>query len=447
MKKILYIIALLLFTSLTSCNRDEPHYTANDDIIILDEDTDKDPNVGVVLGFDTEGVTSTDIEDLNVFFFDSSEKLTRHNYFSSMTEVAYTKLLMESGEYTAFAVFNTEEDFLGQVTRSSDLPDLSLSELISKVNGYYEDESIYPNMLTGMTQASVDGSVTQAIITITDEPVTDNITTVSLDLVYPSSDLPAYTKSSSTPILRAVVELYQSGTTNRMYRKTYTYGDDMTLTLTSGDYDVRVWSDFTLDTDTDLYYNSEQTNNISILSKEGYTANSDYKDAFAGVSTLTTNGAEMNHTHTLKRPFAKYQIVATDVEEYEKIRERRGYPELNDLVIEITYEGFFPTAYNMVDAVLCGADTGYSFDSNTSNATATEVTLATDYVLVNGKESSVSVTIHIKDSKGKTISKVSGNKIEYKANHLTTISGNFLTAGKGGIDIDTSWDDDFNVTF
>lgn len=442
MKKILYIICALL---VISCDK-TPHLQESDQYIILDEDAGSDPTVGVVLGFDTDGVTSTDIEDLNVFFFDESEKLTRHNYFSSMTEVAYTKLLMESGEYTAFAVFNTEEDFLTQVTKSTDLPELYLSGLISKINGYYDDDT-YPNMLTGMTQVSVDGSITQAIITITDEPVTDNITVVSLDLVYPSSDLPAYTKSSTTPTLRAVVELYQSGTTNRMYRKTYTYGEEMTLTLTSGDYDVRVWSDYTLDKDTDLYYNSEQTNNISILSKEGYTANTDYKDAFAGVSTLTTDGAEMNHTHTLKRPFAKYKIIATDVEEYEAMRESRGYPELDDLSIEIIYEGYLPTAYNMVDAILCGADTGYSFNSEITGATDTEATLATDYVFVNGSGSSVSVTIYIKDADGNTISAVSGNTIEYKADYLTTISGGFLTAGKGGITIDTDWGGDFNVTF
>ncbi len=443
MKKILYTAILLLF--FISCSRDELHFQKSDDFIVLDEDTDKDLYTGIILGFNTDNVSSTIFENLNIFFFDNSEKLIRHNYFTSMIDVACTKFLMENGEYTIFAIFNTEEDLLEQLTTGADETEFYLSALIDKVSEYYENET-YPNMLTGITQASVENNITQAIITISDEPATDNITTVSLDLVYPSADMPAYTRSS-TPSLRAVIEFYKSGTTTLVSRKTFASTDEMTFILTSGDYDIRVWSDYTLDKDTDLYYNSEQTNNISILSKEGYTANSDYKDAFAGVSTLTTDGAEMNYTHTLKRPFAKYRIVATDVEEYEEMRERRGYPELDDLSIEIVYEGYLPTAYNMVDAILCGADTGYSFDSEITGATDTEATLATDYVFVNGSGSSVSVTIYIKDAEGNTISAVSGNTIEYKADYLTTISGGFLTAGKGGIDIDTSWDGDFNVTF
>ena len=58
------------------------------------------------------------------------------------------------------------------------------------------------------------------------------------------------------------------------------------------------------------------------------------------------------------------------------------------------------------------------------------------------------MNIIFKDAQGNTVSGVNGVKINYKAGYLTTISGDFLTAGKGGVDIDTSWEDnEFNIEF
>ncbi len=193
MKRILYIILVLL---VAACDK-TLHFQTGEDYIITEQDQGKDPNKGVVVGFNTNGVTSTAINDLHIFFFDESEMLSRHNYYVEMEEVALEKMLMESGAYTIFTVFNTEEDLLDALTRSSELPSLSLSQLIDRVNGYYE-EVTYPEMLTGMVQHSVGNSVEQVTITVTDEPVTDVVTAVSFELTYPSSDMPAFTKSGST---------------------------------------------------------------------------------------------------------------------------------------------------------------------------------------------------------------------------------------------------------
>ncbi len=442
MKKILYISLLLLFS--ISCDRTEPHFQQDEELIIPEQDAGKDPNKGVVVGFNTDGVSSTAINDLHIFFFNQNEMLSRHSYHTQMEQVALEKMLMESGAYTLFTIFNTEEGLLDALTRSSALPPLSLSQLIDRVNGYYEDDT-YPEMLTGMVQHSVGNSIEQVIVTVTDEPILDVVTEVSFELTYPSADIPAFTRSGSTHIRRAVVELFKSGTKTLVSRKEFATTDEMKFTLTNGTYDARIWSDYTYNIKEDLYYNTSKTDNIHILSKSPYIGNSDYKDAAAKAVTISTDTP--NNPVELKRPFAKYQIVATDVEEYEAMKDRRGYPNIADLDIEIIYEMYFPDAYNMTTGELSGSDTGYQFDSRTSDPTATEVTLATDYVFVNGASSSVTVTIHIKDAEGETISKVMGNKFEYKAAHLPTISGNFLTAGKGGIDIDTSWGPDINVEF
>ena len=67
-----------------------------------------------------------------------------------------------------------------------------------------------------------------------------------------------------------------------------------------------------------------------------------------------------------------------------------------------------------------------------------------DFVLTNGEESFVTVTVQMTNKHtGEAISTVSGIKIPYKRGHLTTVSGHFLTAGKtaGGVQVDTEWND------
>ena len=78
------------------------------------------------------------------------------------------------------------------------------------------------------------------------------------------------------------------------------------------------------------------------------------------------------------------------------------------------------------------------------------VELASDWVLVNGAASSVRLTITITSNDGTVVARTQGVEVPYRRGRLTTVSGNFLTAGYGGggVDIDTDWDDDtFEVGF
>lgn len=78
-----------------------------------------------------------------------------------------------------------------------------------------------------------------------------------------------------------------------------------------------------------------------------------------------------------------------------------------------------------------------------------EVLVGSDWVLVNGTESLVNVTVTVTDNQGNTLCRASGVQINYRNSHLTTVYGNFLTAGinKGGIDINTEWSGIYNVWF
>ena len=61
----------------------------------------------------------------------------------------------------------------------------------------------------------------------------------------------------------------------------------------------------------------------------------------------------------------------------------------------------------------------------------------------------VDVRVETTDGNGKVVARADGIRIHYKRGYLTTVRGDFLTAGTsgGGIDIDTEWDGEYEVEF
>ncbi len=436
MKKALYIIAFII--SLTSCQRDEPIY---DMLITTDEDIGKETNSGIVIGFDTQDIDHNIFDNLHIFIFDHEDRLTRHNYHTDMEQVALERKLLDNGQHTIFAVFNTNEGLLEQITTDSE--SLYFSDFIYRID-QIQASGDYSFMLTGVSRHVLADGISQLIIHVTNEQIATYLTSLTLDLIYPSNTLPPYTKSDKLS-LRSVVEVFQSGTNTKILSRYFDNTTPKTLVLNPGVYDIRVWSDYSQNSNTDLYYNTSDTKNVTILSQKDYTANSDYKDAFAKEVTVTVSDKPNQVAEVaLIRPLAKYRIEAIDVEEFYAKHDSLA---LEDLHIEVVYEGFFPTAYDMTIPALSGADINYKFNGSISQTENKTATIATDYIMVNGKESSVIVSVYVRTKSGYLISSVQGILIAYKSGHLTTISGNFLTSGQGGISIDTEWDDDFNIYF
>ena len=155
----------------------------------------------------------------------------------------------------------------------------------------------------------------------------------------------------------------------------------------------------------------------------------------------------------LQRPLAKYRLIAKDVENYRKLMEANPdiYPPLKNLTVKVQYEGYFPSGFNVSTGRPNDAVGGISYSqvSLHYNDVDNEVLLGDDWVLVNGTESLVNVTVNVTDNLGNTLCRASGVQINYRNSHLTTVYGNFLTAGisQGGVDINTEWNGIYNVWF
>ena len=328
-----------------------------------------------------------------------------------------------------------------------------------------ENGGAYPNLLTASTQTEVKaGEVNQLFLELTDGTSGIHLSTVRLSLSVPGLDLPAYTTTraggDSKP-LHCVAEVYQAGTNNRIHRRVQecalqsdgTYLAE--LSLMPGDYDLHLWADWN-----GGYYNADDLGKVLVLT-DCYVANgeTDKKDAYYSTTTLSvpsspTGGVE--GAVSLVRPFAKYRLIATDVEAYYNLIEKgEALPDIEDLQVRVTYEGFFPTGFNVAtgkpnDAL--NTDIHYTSVPTVAEGYDAKVNrqVGADFVLTNGEESFVTVTIQMVDTNtGETVATVQHVKIPYKRGHLTTVTGHFLTAGKttGGVQIDTEWGEDIVIEF
>ncbi len=442
-KLLLYIIVVFIIA--TGCDK-TLHETD-----IIPPDGSKS---AVIITLNNEGVDNKPLNDAHIYFFNEKEILTSHNYYPKMTDLALDRVLTGNGSYTVFAILNTEENLSPYTKAEENI--INIQDFMLWVSTL---DKKYENLLTGALKYEVKNGINNVSINLQKGSEGAEVALVTLNLTFPQPLLPEYiaekSKADGEQVkLRTIIEVYKRGTGNRILRKseyaipTETEGVyTKTITLPKGEYDIRIWGDYTQQENLDYHYNTEDLKNVKILPKESYIANTDTRDGFAYATTINIGKEDIIENITLHRPLAKYKIVANDVEEYEQMREKRGYPPINELIIQISYAGYFPAGYNVTDGTLTASLDGYKFRSWITENDNKNTTIAKDFVLVNGKESSVVVNIMIKDAQDNIISGVKGVNINYKAGHLTTIKGNFLTAGKGGMDIITSWEGEHNVEF
>ncbi|MEG2613210.1 MAG: hypothetical protein RR971_06955, partial [Alistipes sp.] len=205
----------------------------------------------------------------------------------------------------------------------------------------------------------------------------------------------------------------------------------------------------------DKWYETTSLQAIKLLhTDKTYTAGSDSREVFYSTGRITAAGDAMTAAFVTERPQAKYTIITNDLARYKELMAANPdkYVPLSDLSVSILYEGFLPCGFNVLTQKPNDSDTGFKTNPNllpAVGATDTEVAIGSDYVFVNGTTSSVTVTVVVTDKTGKIVSRVSGVTVDYQRNMLTTVRGDFLTAGvvNPGINIDTDWDGVYDVEF
>ena len=316
---------------------------------------------------------------------------------------------------------------------------------------------------------------------------------VALNLVF-DYDLPQYKiidyrtrggddalKSADYPYeVRYVVDFYRedNDTVEPDYRFTFSgsnvedLGRTEHVLVAPARYRILAWTDFVAkETGTPFYDIVDMKNitfhgdnpDVTVYTGAGYIGNNDFRSAFRGeapldLSAFNQNGSKADVTVPMQRPLAKFNIIATDRDElvafWLKQLEARGIAtkdgadqvNLDLFHVRIYYNGYLPSVFNNFSNRPVSSDTGLLFEGKIKELTDGDAELAFDYVMVNGEESSVNISIAIYDDQWDEISVVSGIDVPLLRSHLTTLRGKFLTTGtQSGISINPEYDGEFNV--
>lgn len=386
--------------------------------------------------------SGAEVTGLALYLFGDDAGASWRATYGDPRALASGHIPLDAGTYTLIVVANVDEAAL---PRETTIPDL-----VEWLKAHAGD---FPRMLTASGQIEVAaGDVGRLRLALASGASGVRLAAVRLSLALPGADLPAYaaSRANAAAPLRCVAEVWQAG--NRVHRRVQTCVPQADgtylaeLSLMPGQYDLRLWADRD-----GGHYDADDLAKVTILTDD-YVANgeTDEKDAFYAAGTLTVTGDAAEKRVDLLRPFARYRLVATDVEAYHNLVDKgEDLPDIDDLRVRVTYEGFFPTAFNVAAGVPNDAlNTGIHYASAPTLAEgyddAVNRQVGADFVLTNGEESFLTVTVEMIDTRaGEVVATVRNVRIPYRRGHLTTVTGHFLTAGKttGGVQIDTEWDD------
>lgn len=262
--------------------------------------------------------------------------------------------------------------------------------------------------------------------------------------------------------------------------------DDRTVTISlpPGSYRYVVWSDYVeAGSDADLYYDTSDFSEIALRSagspSEAYIhrGNSPWRDAFRGEGSFRVGADGAMYAPddrdcasplaeaviTMRRPLARYVFVTTDLsdfisrhglrplsDEVDTESSPRPLPtvDLSDFRVVFRYTGYMPSVYNAHIDKPVNSITGVSFDGAITRADdGNTAELGSDYISVNGHETSVQVAVDVYDrNTGTRVASTNPITVPLVRNRLTIVRGRFLTSKAGSsVGISPGFKDDINI--
>ena len=265
-------------------------------------------------------------------------------------------------------------------------------------------------------------------------------------------------RAGATTTRRLVVEIRRDGET--VDRQTIVNHVDsagkitfpVTFRLHALDYTLVAWSDLGKTPDGgDLHYNTANLNLVTRATP--YTGNTTATDCFRRSTRIDLRDYRdwntfLDDNIQLERPVARYKLVATDVAAFlESTRQQRADGET--YTVTVNHDFYLPLAINALTGKLARSEMQVSFTAplTVENNGSGECLVVHDFIFAGDSESYIPLTIEIRDSSGKGISRTTGINVAYKRGHVTTLRGRFLTGRfDTGIGINPDFDDeDINI--
>lgn len=278
----------------------------------------------------------------------------------------------------------------------------------------------------------------------------DDLTARYIFAIYPAG-------ADKEPPVKKVIA-YRSGTDRQDF--------DIDIDLDPGEWDIRVWSDNAGSVSgISPFYDPSDFEAITYATP--FIGGDARKDAFVGTARISVpdiiedRWPDSHIEVTLRRPLTAFAFIATDLREFMEQEETRTRDQsamtpplqlppisLDDYTARISYTGFLPTVYHHFSDRPIDSSTGMGFRTGVSRLNEAEALTGYDYVFINGKESTVRVSLDYYHKDGTHIAHVASFDIPVSRNRCTVVRGEFLTSrATGSTGIDPGFDGDFNIEF
>lgn len=236
-----------------------------------------------------------------------------------------------------------------------------------------------------------------------------------------------------------------------------TYNSVEQITLPAGEYDIVVWCDFMKSINDDPFYNTNRF--TSITAQKENTGSNNYSDAFRGNASTTVvvdiiDKAPDTIKVEMQRPLAKIEFISNDLSLF--FKNQQLTLDVNDVAAKsalleeysviCNYIGYMPNTYNIITDKHTDSAVGVNFKSDIRVLESAEASIAFDYVLVNDRQGFITIQLTLLDKDGQPISFSEVMDVPIKRDYHTIVRGKFLTGkSSGGIGVDPSFDDEFNI--
>ena len=291
-------------------------------------------------------------------------------------------------------------------------------------------------------------------------------------LTYPEGEMPVYTEEtySRASTLQTDYDVrYTACFYPRKSGNTYASTPDTTVTFTrrnfdmpdvyfgitlpAGDYRVVAWTDFVNRNSTlDKYYDLSSFPEVYLNTALDHEANNDFRDCYRGKETfnIVANLDDQEVFVEMRRPVGKYILIATDIDQLESLGSAKAAAAVRagNYTTLVSYSGFMPNAYHLVNDFNSDATGGVKFNTTASiyNDATNEVYLGGDYVFTNSDGGSVSAILVVYNADGEAVAQTDAFSIPMMQGKLTIVRGTFFSASGGGVGLDPEFvEPDYNV--
>jgi hypothetical protein len=221
-----------------------------------------------------------------------------------------------------------------------------------------------------------------------------------------------------------------------------------------GQYTCLVWTDYVYADGADRYYTTTDFHKLGYTSLETYVAGTDDRNSYYGKQEFVASASTGNVTVRLQSPLARYELLVSGLGTYlaDALDLTAEDIHIGDYRVTVGYSGFTPSKLNLFSGNVCDYWTGltYSTQPRYYRAGSTDldddILLASDYVLVNGTETNLTLYLEVRDQTGNLILKTSTFTIPLIRNCDTQVRGSFnANTDAGGAVINSEYTGTYNI--